>query len=141
MADYNNYEGDLQIQSDGVSGSAGWNVLDSIESARLSATRTNTVRPRRGKAIKVTKNGQSEIEVSISCVWDDADPAIAAIETAFWTNGGYVGMRYKDHADGTGLTSDMVVTQFELGQEDEDGIQMLNLTLKPTFIDTDPVWS
>lgn len=139
MSGKNSYDGRLEIQTDGVSGAAGYNPLDLIGSARLNSQRTATAVPQRRSQHKTFKGGQVDVEVSFAMTWDDADPVVAAIEGAHWANT-HLGSKFLDDTGGTGYTADMLVTGFEHGQ-DEDGIQIVNITMKPTHIDTDPAWS
>ena len=139
MTTRHSYEGRLEVQTDGVAGSAGYNALDLIGSARLNAQRTATNVPRRSIGHKTYKAGQMDVEISFAMTWDDADTVVAAIEAASWNNT-HLGVKFLDAASGTGYTADMLVTGFELGQED-DGIQIVNVTMKPTYVATAPTWS
>jgi len=139
MATKHSYKGRLEIQSDGVSGVAGYNQLTLIGSARLNAQRTATNVPRRGTEHKTFMTGQVDVEVTFAMTWDDADAQVALIEAAEWANT-HLGIKFLDDASGTGYTADMLVSGYEHGQ-DEDGVQIVNVTLKPTYVDTDPAWA
>jgi len=139
MSDVHSYKGRLEIQSDGVGGVAGFTELTLIGSARCNMTRSYANAPRRGTEFKTGKTGQIEATITAAITWDDADTVIASIVTAFTSNG-YVGVKFLDQETGEGLTADCVVTQAELTQ-DEDGVQILNVEFRPTFIDTAPAWA
>lgn len=139
MSAKNSVDGRLEIQTDGVAGVAGWNELVLIGSARLNGQRTATNVPQRRSQHKTFKTGQADIEVSFAMTWDDTDTVVSSIEGAFWA-GTHLGVKFLDDTGGTGYTADMLVSGYEHGQ-DEDGVQIVNVTMKPTYQGTDPVWS
>lgn len=139
MATKHSTEGRLEIQSDGVAGVAGYVALDLIGSARFNAQRTATAVPKRGSQHKTFMTGQADVEISFAMTWDDADAVVALIEAANFANT-HLGVKFLDDTAGTGYTADMLVTGYEHGQDD-DGVQVVNVTMKPTYIATDPAWA
>lgn len=131
-------QGRIEVQSDGVSGSAGYVRLTLMESATLSSNRENSVVPMRGTDIKTTISGQTEVDIAVEMTWSDSDPVVAVLEAAHWDKT-HVGIKLLDDESGTGLTSDMLVENWQ--QKQVDGAQMVSLTLKPTMVDTAPVWA
>lgn len=138
MGTKHSFKGQLQAQSDGVSGSAGYVRVTLMESATLSSNRENSVAPMRGTDIKTTIGGQTEVDIAAELTWSDSDPVIAVLESAHW-DGTPVGIKFLDDDSGTGFTADMLVDSWQHKQV--DGAQMVSITLKPTMVDTAPVWA
>jgi len=139
MSSYQGYKGRIEVQTDGVSGSAGYSELTLVGDADLSMSRQSDFRPRRGTEWKTSMMGQIEAEISAEITWDDADTVIAAIEAAFIA-GTHVGLKFLDNASGTGLTLDVIPTQWNHSQP-EQGVQTVSAVFTPHYEDTDPSWA
>lgn len=139
MASYHSYKGRLEVQTDGVSGSAGYNELTLIGDAELTMDRSMTPRPRRGTDFKTSIGGQIEAEITGTITWDDADTVIAAMEAAFIA-GTHIGIKFLDKESGTGLTLDCLISTWNHNQS-EDTTQTVAISLVPYYADTDPAWA
>lgn len=139
MAQVHSYKGRLEIQTDGVSGAAGYNELTLIGDASLDSSRNSVAVPRRGSEFRNKLAGQTEITITAQMTWDDSDTVVAAIEAAHFANT-HLGCKFLDKASGTGLTADILVEGYQHDQT-EDGVQVVNLTLVTTYVDTDPAWA
>ena len=91
------------------------------------------------KAI-VAKMKDASIEFEM--IWDTAEAAFTALQDAF-LNDTVIGIACMDAAIATvgseGLKADMCVTRFHR-VEPEEGAQLVQVTLKPTYSDTAPAW-
>lgn len=139
MSTYHSYLGRLEVQTDGVSGAAGYNALTLIGDAQLDMNRPEARVPRRGTEWQSFLAGQIDGTITAQMTWDDADTVVAAIEAAFIGNT-HIGVKFLDKASGTGITVDCLVTGYQHDQT-EDGVQVVNLTMKPTYVDTNPAWA
>jgi len=139
MSSYDGYQGSIEVQTDGVAGSAGWNELTLVGDADLNMNRNSSFRPKRGTQWKTSVFGQIEAEITGDVTWDDADTVIAAIESAFIA-GTHIGVRFRDKDSGTGLTLDCVPSGWNHSTP-EQGIQKVALTLTPFDAGTDPAWA
>lgn len=139
MSTVHSYEGRLEIQAGGIAGSGGYIELKFISNPKLNASRTVAKVPKRGSDIRPVKPGQMDLDITGAMTWDDADATVALVEAAFFEKT-VLGVKFLDQASGTGLTSDMYVTEFEFSQ-DEDNIQIVNIKLEPAYVATEPSWA
>ncbi len=133
------YKGRVELQDDGVSGSAGWDHLDLIGNARLRISRAEAKTPRRGVEFKTSEVGQADVELSFLMAWHDTDAQVSSIEAAVMANL-HRGVKFLDQASGTGMTADFRVKDYEHTQDEDQG-QAVNVTMVPVFVDTAPSWS
>lgn len=133
-------EGHLAVQTDGVSGSAGWNEETRIKDLTLSGTGVTTdVTGRHTGGFKATRVALTDLEFTFDLVWDTADTVAAAIMAAF-TAKTALGLRVLDEDGGTGFEGDVVVTEFGFSQPIEGG-QTVPVRMVPTYSDTAPTFA
>lgn len=135
--------GKTYYQTDGVSGSAGWVELSNIKDLTLNLEKGEadiTTRANGGwRANAATlKDGTVEFQM----LWDDADAGFTAIKNAYF-NDTHIGLTVLDGPIGTsgsqGLRADFVVQNMSRDENLEEAM-MVNVTLKPTYIDTAAAW-
>ena len=134
-------EAKLYFKAGGVAAAGDW--------AELSNVRDNTLNLEKGEA-DVTTRGNSgwratvgtlkDGSVEFEMVWDPADAGFDAIQDAYF-NDGLIGLAILDGAKetGTGLVADFAVTNFSRNEPLEEAMTV-NVTAKPTYSDTAPVW-
>lgn len=142
MASRYGIDGQLFYQTDGVSGSAGWNENDIIGDLTLNLSTEevdDTVRASGGW--KSTKGKLKDAELTFD-MRDDPDSAhYAAFRDAYHAST-HLGLRVYngDASDGDGFEADFVITGFEHGQNKSE-VQMVSVTMKVTYVDTAPIWN
>lgn len=139
MSQHHSYTGRLEVQSDGVAGSAGYVELTMIGDAQLDSSRSSVAVPRRGTEFRTKLTGQAELSITAQMTWDDADAVVAVVEAAHFANS-VIGVKFLDKTAGTGLTADFKVESY-VHDQSEDGVQVVNITLVATFVATDPAWA
>jgi len=130
-------------QTDGVSGSAGWVELANVQDITLNLETGEadiTTRANNGWRAYAATLKEGSFETTMK--WDPDDPAFAAIQNAFFNNT-HIGMTILDGPIGTsgsqGLRADMVITNFSRNEPLEEAVTV-NVTFKPTYIDTATEW-
>lgn len=137
MATKRAYKGSLECQTDGVSGSAGYDALTLLGSCSLSMSRDVFEVPRKGTEYKTHDVGQLDMEITGTSPWDPSDAILSAMEDAEHA-GTHLGFKFLDEAStGNGVVADWLVTNFTFDHQEGQG-QVVNFTLKPTYIDTLP---
>lgn len=127
----------IKIQTDGVSGAAGWNavavkrdisITDSREEVDLSGI----------EAYDVFAAGPGEFVAEVELVRDEADAQFAALETAYRA-GTSLGVRLIEDASGSGkgVEFDGVVTQWNLSASRRDG-QTVAARIRPAVGGSQP---
>lgn len=133
----------IEIQTDGVAGTAGWNVVSKARDASLnleSETADTTIRGNNGWRSEVQTLRTASVEFQL--LYDTTDAEVAALRTAYLTNG-VIGVRAltlpSTDTDSEGLVADMMVTNFRLGQSLTEA-QTVDVTLRIAPSDTAPDW-
>ena len=115
----------------------------------MKNVRDNTLNLEKGEA-DVTTRGNSgwratvgtlkDGSIEFEMVWDPADAAFAALQNAY-LNDEVIGLAILDEAKetGTGLVADFAVTNFSRNEPLEEAMTA-NVTAKPTYSATAPVW-
>ena len=138
MGQKNTLVGRLEIQSDGVGGSAGYENLGPAGSATLTSTTASSDEMRRDIGFKTYTAGKTDVEITAECGWDDADTVLASVFTAH-QNKEIVGVKFLEDTTGEGFEADMIPFGWEHSQPD-DGTQTVNITFKPAYDATAPTW-
>lgn len=142
MASRYGIDGQLFYQTDGVSGIAGWVENGNIGDLAVNLSKEevdDTVRANDGW--KSTKGKLKDAEITFQMRADQDDPHYIAYRDAF-LNDTHIGQRVYDGdaADGNGLEADFVITGFNHSQNKSE-VQMVDVTMKVTYVDTAPVWN
>ncbi len=139
-ADKLGVDGVLNMQTDGVSGSDGWNELENIKDLAQKFTKNtidNTTRANGGWRSK--KGGLKEGDLTFNMPWLPADAKFQAFKNA-WLNTTHLGFQVFDGSvNPSGLIADFNVIDFELTQNLE-GVQEVSVSLAITHVDTAPSW-
>lgn len=129
---------ELAYKVGGQSAGGAWNVITNCKDVTPSGETVEADVTTRGSG-KFTQTVPVRInmEVTFQMVWDPEDEAFAAIQDA-WYNQAVIGFRTLDKAvgdGGRGWAFDAGVTNFSKA-EPLDGVQMVDVTIKPTRSDT-----
>lgn len=131
----------LNIQTDGVSGSAGWVEMTNVKDLDLNMSKgeaDNTTRANNGW--RSTKGTLKEGTLTFGMEYDPSDANFQAIKNAYLANS-HVGFQVHDGSvNPGGLEADFDIIGFELSQQLEE-TQMVNVEAKVTYIDTAPDWT
>ena len=139
-ADKLGVDGVLNVQSDGVSGSAGWVEADEVKDLAQKFTKNtidNTTRANGGWRSK--KGGLKEGDLTFNMPWLPANAIFVLLKNA-WLNTTHLGFQVFDGSTNpSGLIADFNVIDFEVTQNLE-GVQEVSVTLAITHVDTAPAW-
>jgi hypothetical protein len=127
----------LQIQSDGVDGSAGWDTVAVKRDLSITDTREE-IDISASELYDVFISGPGEFVIEGEIVRDEADTEYAALDTAYRA-GTSLGFRAIEDASGSGkgIEFDGVVTRFDVGAARRDG-QMTSIRIRPATGGTQP---
>ena len=139
-ADKLGIDGQLNMQTDGVSGAAGWGEVVDVIDLEQSLDKNqieNTTRANNGW--KSSKGGLKSGDLSFNVPWLSGNTHFQALVNA-WLNGTHLGFQVFDGpVNPSGLIADFEVISVKLGQP-RDGVQTADVSLSVTSIDTAPAW-
>jgi len=131
------FTGALNVQADGVGGSAGWNIRNSVSSVNTNLSRDAfeaTTRANNGFKSRVP--GLRDATATLTLPWDTADAFFGELINA-WNTNTHLGIEVLDDAgaSGTGLRADWYVTDFQRA-EPIDNVMQAEITLVVAPIST-----
>jgi hypothetical protein len=129
----------LSVQTDGVSGSAGYTPFTDIRNVTDGNERTEVDFSTRASDYKISKLGLKSNKLDCVAVYDDEDATLLAIEDAY-ENNTHIGVKNLNKTGGSGITADYLVQSF-VKPQDLEAAQDVSFTLVPTYVDTYPVFA
>jgi len=134
------YAASLEYQTDGVAGSAGWEVLGIVQDVEVNLDATEIdVTTRASAGWKQYEPGLRDAQITFSMLFDKADEGYEAIRDA-WESRSVIGLRALDAAtSGEGLVADFKITSFSNPQP-LDGVLVVNCTARLCQSATAPSW-
>lgn len=134
----------IEIQTDGVAGSDGWNAVDKARDSSIqleSEVTDTTIRGNNGWKSEVQTLRTANVEFEL--LYDTTDTQVAALLAAFLSNG-VIGVRAltlpSADANAEGLVADMMVSTFSVSQSLTEA-QTVSVTLVIAPSDTAPTWT
>lgn len=135
-------EAKLYVAEGGIGGVPTWQELSKARNVRLVPAGGEIDLSCRGSGYKLTGVGLMDVTIDADLLYDAADAAIQAVETAFVTKAllGVACTSFGVSQSGSRVfKADCVVTKFERA-EDLEGTQMIACAFKPTLSDDPPTW-
>lgn len=138
------HEAKLYYCAAGIGGTPTWTLVGNVRNLKLNASRSEAdVSRRGGGGWKATVGTLLDASVDFDLVYDPADAAVQALESAFLTSGSVLGLAVMsgpiDEAGSRGLWADCAILKFERDESLEQPL-LVAVTAKPTYSANVPEW-